>query len=252
MRLKDRVAIITGGAKGIGGTIAATYHREGAQLVIPDIDGEALAEKEQEISALGGNILPLELDISQPENVERLISETIDRFGRLDILVNNAAWASYGPFTDISLENWQKTLDVTLTAYFLCAQAAARQMQTQNHGKIIHICSIASQSGVHRTTAYTASKGGILALTRVMAIELAAHNIQVNCINPGFIMTPLVQRILTEKDRQDREAVIPAGRYGAPEDVAGPAVFLASDESDYVTGTSIVVDGGVTCASLWK
>ncbi|MEJ2586076.1 MAG: SDR family NAD(P)-dependent oxidoreductase [Deltaproteobacteria bacterium] len=252
MRLKDRVAIITGGAKGIGGTIATTYHREGARLVIPDIDGDALAEKEREIRSLGGNILPLELDISKPENVDRLISETIDRFGRLDILVNNAAWASYGPFTDTTLENWQKTLDVTLTAYFLCAQAAARQMQTRSGGKIIHICSIASQSGVHRTTAYTASKGGILALTRVMAIELAAHNIQVNCINPGFIMTPLVQRILTEKDRQDREAVIPAGRYGTPEDVAGPAVFLASDASDYVTGTSIVVDGGVTCASLWK
>jgi NAD(P)-dependent dehydrogenase (short-subunit alcohol dehydrogenase family) len=252
MRLKDRVAIITGGAKGIGGTIATTYHREGARLVIPDIDGDALAEKEREIRSLGGNILPLELDISKPENVDRLISETIDRFGRLDILVNNAAWASYGPFTDTTLENWQKTLDVTLTAYFLCGQAAARQMKTQNRGKIIHICSIASQSGVHRTTAYTASKGGVLALTRVMAIELAAHNIQVNCINPGFIMTPLVQRILTEEDRQAREAIIPAGRYGAPEDVAGPAVFLASDESDYVTGTSIVVDGGVTCASLWK
>jgi len=252
MRLKDRVAIITGGSQGIGGTIATTYHREGAQLVIPDIDGEALAEKTREIRALGGNILPLELDISQPENVERLLSETVDRFGRLDILVNNAVWASYGPFTDITLENWQKTLDVALTAYFLCAQAAARQMQTQNRGKIIHICSIASQTGVHRTTAYTASKGGILSLTRVMAIELASHNIQVNCINPGFIMTPFVQRILTEKDRQDREAVIPAGRYGAPEDVAGPAVFLASDESDYVTGTSIVVDGGASCGSLWE
>jgi 3-oxoacyl-[acyl-carrier protein] reductase len=250
MRLKDRVAIITGGAKGIGGAIATAYQREGARLVIPDIDREALQIKEQEIHLLGGEVLSLDLDISRPENTQVLIKETINRFGRLDILVNNAVWASYGPFLNMTLENWQRTLDVALTAYFLCAQAAAKHMRNQNRGKIIHIASIASKTGIIRSTPYSASKGGVLSMTRVMAIELAPHNIQVNAINPGFILTELAKKNLTEEDRRTRESVIPAGRYGSPEDVAGAAVFLASDESDYVTGISIEVDGGVTCGRI--
>jgi 3-oxoacyl-[acyl-carrier protein] reductase len=250
MRLKKKVAVITGGAKGIGGVIATTYCREGAALVIPDLDKAALEKKQDEIQSAGREILPLELDISHPENVKRLISETVERFGKLDILVNNAVWASYGPFLEITLENWQKTLDVALTAYFLCAQTAALRMKTQNCGKIINIASIAGQVGIIRAAPYTACKAGILGLTRVMAIELAPYNIQVNNINPGFIMTDLARRVLTEEDRKAREASIPAGHYGNPEDVAGAALFLASDESNYVTGTSIVVDGGVTCAGI--
>lgn len=252
MRLKDKVAIITGGAKGIGGAIATAYAREGAKLAIPDIDGEALGKKRDEIQSMGGEILPFELDISRPENVKRLTSETVDHFGKLDILVNNAVWAYYGPFLDMTLENWQKTLDVALTAYFLCAHAAALHMRAQNSGKIIHIASIASQVGITRSAPYSASKGGILALTRVMAIELASFNIQVNTINPGFIMTALARKVLKEEDQRTREAVIPAGRYGSPEDLTGAALFLASDESNYVTGTSIVVDGGVTCARILR
>lgn len=250
MRLKDRVAIITGGAKGIGGAIATAYHREGARVVIPDIDRDALEKKEQEIRSLGGQIHTLPLDISRPENVQQLIRETMECFGRLDILVNNAVWAFYGPFLDMTLENWQKTLDVALTAYFLCAQAAARQMRLQNRGKIIHIASIAGRTGIIRSIPYTASKGGIIAMTRVMAIELAPYNIQVNAINPGFILTELAKTKLTEADLQTRASVIPTGRYGSPEDVAGAAVFLASDESNYVTGISLEVDGGVTCARI--
>jgi len=252
MRLKDRVAIITGGAKGIGGAIASAYQREGAKLVIPDIDREALERKEQEIHSLGGEILPLDLDISRPENPHKLMEEAVDRFGRVDILVNNAVWAFYGPFLDMTLENWQRTLDIALTAYFLCAQAAARQMRVQNRGKIIHIASIAGRTAITRSTPYTASKGGIISMTRVMAVELAPYNIQVNAINPGFILTDLVRKVLTEEDRQMRASIIPAGRYGSPEDLVGAAVFLASEESNYITGININVDGGVMSARIIK
>jgi NAD(P)-dependent dehydrogenase (short-subunit alcohol dehydrogenase family) len=252
VRLKGKVAIITGGAKGIGGAIATAFCREGAALVIPDIDGAALAKKQDEIHSLKGKILPLELDISRAENVAKMIPEAVEQFGKLDILVNNAVSAHYGPFLDMTLENWHETLDSALTGYFLCARAAALHMRSQNHGKIINIASIAGQVGITRSAPYSASKGGILALTRVMAIELAPFNIQVNNINPGFIMTELARRVLTKEDQRAREAVIPAGRYGSPEDLTGAALFLASNESDYVTGTSIVVDGGVTCARILR
>jgi NAD(P)-dependent dehydrogenase (short-subunit alcohol dehydrogenase family) len=252
LRLEGKTAIITGGAKGIGGAIATAFSREGASLVIPDIDGAALRKKRDEILAMGGEALPLELDISRAENVVRLMTDTMERFGRLDILVNNAVWAHYGPFLEITPEKWRKTLDAALTAYFLCAHAAALQMRAQGRGKIIHIASIAGQVGITRSAPYSAAKGAIIALTRVMAIELAPFNIQVNTINPGFIMTELARSVLTEEDRRTRESVIPAGRYGSPEDVTGAGLFLASDESDYVTGTSIVVDGGVSCARILR
>lgn len=252
MRLEGKTAIITGGAKGIGGAVATAFCREGASLVVPDIDAAALARKRDELRGLGREVLALELDISRADNVTRLMAAAMERFGRVDILVNNAVWAHYGPFLDMTLDKWQKTLDSALTAYFLCAHAAALQMRAQRRGKIIHVASIAGQVGITRSAPYSASKGAIIALTRVMAIELAPFNIQVNTINPGFIMTELARAVLTEQDRRTREAVIPAGRYGSPEDVAGAAVFLASDESDYVTGTSIVVDGGVSCARILR
>jgi len=252
MRLNQRVSIITGGAKGIGGAIATAYSREGAIVVIPDIDRQALELKQHEIKNSGGHVLPLEMDISLYENVQRLVSDTVDRFGRIDVLVNNAVWTSHELFLEITIENWQRTLDVALTSYFLCAQAAARQMKAQNSGKIINIASIAGQVGVIRRAAYSAAKGGVLALTRVMAVELAPYNIQVNAINPGFIMTDLARRVLTEEERQARANTIPAGHYGSPDEVAGTAVFLASDESNYISGAVIPVDGGVTGAIVMK
>lgn len=250
MRLEKRVSIITGGAKGIGGAIATAYSREGAIVVIPDVDQEALELKQREIMNRGGEILPLAMDVSLAENVRQLVAETVDRFGRIDILVNNVVWTSHELFLEITIENWQRTLDVALTSYFLCAQAAARQMKAQNSGKIINIASIAGQVGLIRRAAYSAAKGGILALTRVMAVELAQYNIQVNAINPGFIMTDLARRVLTEEERQARADTIPAGHYGTPDEVAGAAVFLACYESNYVNGAIIPVDGGVTCSRV--
>lgn len=250
MRLEKRVSIITGGAKGIGGAIATAYSREGAIVVIPDVDQQALELKQREIMNSGGKILPLAMDVSLAENVQQLVADTVDRFGRIDILVNNVVWTSHELFLEITMENWQKTLDIALTSYFLCAQAAARQMKAKNSGKIINIASIAGQVGLIRRAAYSAAKGGILALTRVMAVELAHYNIQVNAINPGFIMTDLARRVLTEEERQARADTIPAGHYGTPDEVAGAAVFLASDESNYINGAIIPVDGGVTCSRV--
>jgi 3-oxoacyl-[acyl-carrier protein] reductase len=250
VRLDKRVSIVTGGAKGIGGAIASAYSKEGAIVVIPDIDRQALELKQREITDGGGKVLGLEMDVSLSDNVRQLVSETVDRFGRVDILVNNVVWTSHELFLEITMENWQRTLDIALTSYFLCAQAVARQMKAQNSGKIINIGSIAGQVGLIRRAAYSAAKGGILALTRVMAVELARYNIQVNAINPGFIMTDLARRVLSEEERRARADTIPAGHYGTPDEVAGAAVFLACDESNYVNGAIIPVDGGVTCAKV--
>lgn len=250
MRLKDKVAIVTGGAKGIGGAIVMAFAREGASVVIPDIDFPGAKSKAEEVELTGQRSIPLLCDVSNPVQVEEMIKTTIDQFEKVDILVNNAAIAKYAPFLEMTLEDWKSTLDLDLTGYFICAKAAAEAMVRMGKGKIINIASVAAQLGIRRSSAYTASKGGIIAWTRVMAIELAPHHINVNCIAPGFIMTELSKKTLTEAEIQAREKRIPLGHYGKPEDIAGTAVFLASEDSNYISGTTIFVDGGFTCAGI--
>lgn len=250
MRLRDKVAIVTGGAKGIGGAIVTAFAKEGASVVIPDIDFTGAKAKAKEVESLGQGAIPLHCDVSDPLRIKEMIRSTVERFGKVDILVNNAALARYSPFLETTLEDWRSTLDLDLTGYFICAQGAAKEMVRRGQGKIINIASVAAQLGIRRSCAYTACKGGIIAWTRVMAIELAPYHINVNCIAPGFILTELAKKNLSEAEIQDREKRIPVGRYGKPEDVAGTAVFLASSDSDYITGTTIFVDGGFTCAGI--
>lgn len=250
MRLNSKVAIVTGGAKGIGGAIVTAFAREGASVVIPDIDFAGAKSKAEEVEATGQRSIPLHCDVSNPVQVREMVKITVDRFEKLDILVNNAASTKYAPFLETTLENWKSTLDLDLTGYFICAQAVAEKMVQKGEGKIINIASVAAQLGIRRSSAYTASKGGIIAWTRVMAIELALYNIKVNCIAPGFILTELAKKTLSEAEIQARQKRIPLGRYGRPEDVTGAAVFLASADSDYITGTTIFVDGGFTCAGI--
>lgn len=250
MRLKGKVAIVTGGGKGIGGCIVTAFGQEGASMVIPDIDFVGARTKAEEVDPTGQRAIPLNCDVSNLAQVDEMVKITVDRFKRVDILVNNAASAKLFPFLETTLDDWKCTLDIDLTGYFICAKAVAKEMIRTGEGKIINITSVAAQLGIRGSSAYTVSKGGVAAWTRVMAIELGSHNIKVNCIAPGFILTELARRNLSEADIQARQKRIPLGRYGQPEDLVGAAVFLASADSDYITGTTTFVDGGFTGAGI--
>jgi NAD(P)-dependent dehydrogenase (short-subunit alcohol dehydrogenase family) len=241
MRLSGRVAVITGGARGIGRAIAERFVEEGAAVVLADRDAETAGRTASE---LGEAAWAQPVDVTRRPNVEEMIRAVVRRAGRLDVLVNNAAEARYGFAVDLAEEDWDRTVEVSLKGYFLCAQAAGRQMLDQGNGKIVNISSIAASLGFARSIAYSAAKGGVDALTRVMAVELARDNVQVNAIAPGPIETELMLSAVSEAGLAERRAGVPVGRLGQPADVAEAAVFLASEESNWVTGTVLRVDGG--------
>ena len=243
-RLTDQVAIITGAGNGIGRSIALGLAQQGAHICIADIDPVGARQTAQQAEKLKRRAIAVESDVSRPEEAQRLVEETTRAFGQVDILVNNAGIARYCPFLEYSAEDWRRTLEVNLGGYFFCAQAVARQMIARKKGKIINISSVLAETAMPHTVAYAATKGGVASLTRILALELAPHGINVNAIGPGPILTTMAQKNLREKDRVAREAMIPMGRYGLPEDLVGPAVFLASRDSDYVTGQTLYVDGG--------
>jgi NAD(P)-dependent dehydrogenase (short-subunit alcohol dehydrogenase family) len=243
MRLRDKVSIVTGGARGIGRAIAERFVEEGATVVLADRNGE-VAEKAA--SELGERARAHQVDVTRKAEVEGLVRSVAESYGRLDVLVNNAAHARYDFAVDLAEEDWDYTLEISLKGYFLCSQAAAQQMLRQGGGKIVNISSISAAVGLARTAAYAASKGGIDALTRVMAVELARDNININAIAPGPVETEFSREVVSEEGFAQRRARIPMGRLGQPVDVAEAAVFLASPESDWVTGTVLRVDGGYT------
>ena len=243
MRLKDKVAVVTGGARGIGRAIAERFIEEGATVVLADRDAEAA---EGTAADLGERARAHTVDVTHRQEVEDLIDAVDQSAGRLDVLVNNAAHARYDFAVDLAEEDWDYTVDISLKGYFLCSQAAARQMLRQGGGKIVNVSSISSVMGLARTIAYAASKGGVDALTRVMAIELAQDNIQVNAVAPGPVETEFMLSVVSEAGLVERRARVPIGRLGQPSDIAGAATFLASDDSDWVTGEIFRVDGGYT------
>ena len=250
MRLKDKVAIITGSGSGIGREMAALFAREGARMVIADIDGESARVAVQEIGADGFESLAVEADISRPEQVGEMMEQTLERFGRLDVLVNNAGIGLNRPFLDTSLEEWERMLRVVLTGTFLCAQAAARIMVEQGAGRIVNVGSISGQRGAQGRAAYGAAKAGVLQLTRTMAVELAPRGVIVNAISPGPVDTPQSRGTHTQATRQAYLDQIPIGRYGERSEVAAAALFLASDETDFVVGHVLNVDGGFKSTGL--
>jgi NAD(P)-dependent dehydrogenase (short-subunit alcohol dehydrogenase family) len=248
--LAGKAAIVTGGASGIGREIAPRLAAAGASVLVADRDGAGAEAVAGEIAASGGRALGWEVDVRDPAGCEALIAAAREAFGRLDALVTSAGIARSRPFLETSLELWQETLDVNLTGTFLCCQAAAPAMIATGSGRIITIASVSGQRGGTNRAAYGASKGGVITLTRVMAVELARHNITVNAIAPGPIETPMASVMHTAADRAAWLGTVPAQRYGTPAEVAAAVVFLASDEASYITGHVLNVDGGFGAAGV--
>ena len=246
--LKNKVAIITGARRGMGRTHALTLAKAGAKVVVSDISQEDCEKVVEEIKKDGGQAIAIKCDVSQKSEVEKMIKETIKKWGRVDILVNNAGICQFKPFLELSEEEWDRTINVNLKGYFLCAQATAKEMVKQKSGVIINIASIAmGQVGVGFPTLahYCASKGGIVAMTQTLALELAPYNIRVNAVAPGMIDTPMIEPITSDKKtREATEAQVPLKRAGQPQEVSNLVLFLASDGSSYMTGSVVVVDGG--------
>jgi NAD(P)-dependent dehydrogenase (short-subunit alcohol dehydrogenase family) len=200
----------------------------------------------------GSKSLALKVDVGNSSQVNKAVRKVKDLFKKIDILVNNAAYVRYSPFVKFSEKDWDQVINICLKGYFICGQAVAKEMIRHKGGKIINIASVAGYMAFAGATAYGTAKGGVIALTRIMALELARYNIIVNAIAPGPILTPLLEGTLTKGDKDARLERIPAGRLGRPEDIIGPAVFLASGDSNYVYGHILVVDGGFSAAAILR
>jgi NAD(P)-dependent dehydrogenase (short-subunit alcohol dehydrogenase family) len=250
MKLHDKVAFITGAGRGIGREIALRFAREGARVVVADLNEESARSVVADIAAAGGEAVSIALDVADPALVEAAIASTLQRFGRLDVLVNNAGIGSNQPVLEMSLAEWEQNLRVNLTGTFLCAQAAARVMVRQGEGRIINIASISGQRGGMGRAAYGAAKAGVIQLTRVMAVELAARGVGVNAISPGPVDTEQSRGTHTPATRRAYLDRIPQKRYGEGSEIAAAAVFLASSESSFVAGHVLNVDGGFDAAGL--
>ncbi len=248
MKLQNKVAIITGSASGIGQGIALRFASEGAAVVVDYVGKPGTADQTLNlIKQAGGRAIAVESDISNPAQVQALIDTTVKTFGKLDIFVNNAGIEFKHPFTEFPVEQFQKIIAVNLIGPFLCCQAAAKQMIKQGGGgRLINISSIHEDIPMPTNAPYCATKGGLRMLTRTIAVELAPHQITVNNIGPGAIYTPIDADVEANPELEKAlMAEIPLGRWGKPQDVAGVAAFLASDEGAYCTGATFFVDGGM-------
>lgn len=245
MRFSNKTVIITGAGRGIGEAYALGFAKEGANVVVADIDASGAESTAKKVEQVGGKSLVQVMDVSRKPDVERMRERTVERFGRIDVLVNNAGTLFQEPFISSTEEQYYKIYDVNVKGLFLCAQAVAKQMIKQKKGKIINVSSIAAIVGQTNLSLYSSSKGAVLSLTRAMALELAPYNIQVNAILPGTTETPMSAEALANPEiRAQLTSGIPLGRLGRPEDHVGAVLYFASEESNWCTGQTLIVDGG--------
>ena len=241
---EGKVAVVTGAARGIGQAIAKRLAKDGADVVICDLQAEWLAETAEAVQALGRKALPLAVDVGDGESVTACIAETIKVFGRVDIMVNNAGITKDTLLVRMSDEAWDDVLRVNLKGTFLFSRAVAKHMMKQRSGAIVNIASVIGLIGNAGQCNYAASKAGVIALTKSTAKELAARGVRVNAIAPGFISSKMTDA-LSQEIREQMLATIPLNRFGEPEDIAKAVAFLASDEASYVTGQVLSVNGGM-------
>jgi NAD(P)-dependent dehydrogenase (short-subunit alcohol dehydrogenase family) len=250
MRLENKVAVVTGAGKGIGWGIATVFSKEGAKVVVVDWDEIAGARTAEEIRRSGGDAIFVKCDVSNEDQVKAMVRMAIDKYGRIDVLVNNAGVGVYKPVLEATSQDWDYCLSVNLKGVFLCSKYVIPHMQAVGKGAIVNISSVHAHATVNGVAPYAASKGGITALTRNMAIDYGPV-IRVNAIAPGWVLTPLIQSIFdgyddpAEQQRLVEQRQV-MKRIGQPEDVGYAAAFLASDEASFITGTQLFVDGGLT------
>lgn len=247
--LNGKTAIITGGGRGLGKQMAIALAKAGANLVLCSRKVEACQAVCKELEEYGVKCLAIKCDVTKVDDIQKVIEETVNTFGTIDILINNSGASWVAPFMDLPEEKWDYVLDVNTKGTFLFSQAAAKVMVPQGSGKIVNIASVLGLGGANPkvidTIAYNTSKGAIITFTKDLAVKLARHNIQVNAIAPGFFPTKITEGIL-EKSKHPLHAHIPAGRFGSDTDLAGPILLLTSKASDYITGHILIVDGGIT------
>jgi 3-oxoacyl-[acyl-carrier protein] reductase len=244
-KLKDKVAIITGGAQGIGRAIAEKLADEGAKIIIVDVMEEAAKKTADEISKdKNVETLSLKTDVSSSQETEQMVKKTVEKFLKIDIMINNAGITRDNLLIRMSDDEWDKVIAINLKGVFNCSKAAAKIMMKQRAGKIVNIASVVGLMGNAGQANYSASKGGVIALTKTMARELASRNINVNAVAPGFIKTAMTEKLSDEQKKKLTE-LIPLARLGEAQDVANIVAFLCTDESSYITGEVISVNGGM-------
>lgn len=257
-RLEGKVGLITGGGSGIGRATALLFAKEGAKVSVVDIDSKEGAKTVRMIKDASGEAIFLQADVSEAVDAQSMIGKTVEKYGKLDILFNNAGIVKFGSITEMSEEEWNKIMDINLKGVFLGTKYAIPQMIKQGGGVIINTASECAISGFPTMSAYSASKAGVYIFTKVAAIELVRYNIRVNSVSPARIYTPMHESIWKELPREEAERQrkkldqsIPLGRMGTPEEVANAVLFLASDEASFITGADLPVDGGTTCTIVW-
>jgi NAD(P)-dependent dehydrogenase (short-subunit alcohol dehydrogenase family) len=258
--IRDSVVIVTGAASGMGRDCALEFAKRGANVVISDVRNDPLLETSREIESLGAHYLSMKVDVISNYDVERMVQETLKKFGKIDVLINNAGAYRYGNVVDLNEKDWDFVMDVNVKGIFLCSRAVARQMIKQGRGKIINVSSIAGKTAYAGDSVYCASKFAVIGFTQSLALELARYRINVNAVCPGiifgtdlqekpggFVEADMWKTGITDPEemKKTKESWVPLGRAGRPEDVTKLVLFLASEDSDYITGQAINVDGGL-------
>ena len=244
MKLAGKVALVTGAAQGIGKAVALLLAQNGADIVVSDINLEKAEETAKEIEAMGRKAMAIKVDVANSGDVERMVQTILERFGQIDVLVNNAGIARDKLILRMTEEDWDAVLDINLKGTFNCTKAVVRHMSRQRSGKIVNIASVVGEMGNAGQANYSASKAGVIGFTKTIAREFAQRGINVNAIAPGYIQTPMTEA-LPEKAKEELKNMIPLERLGQPEDVAEAVLFLVSNASNYITGQVLNVNGGI-------